>query len=140
MAITPSEVFKFVAVRPVQLATEQEGRVVVIRDPRAADAAGRKKLVAFARQYSSRDLAVRGWAQVDLTPFAGLVDGRRRLVQAYASLRPGEPVPPAAQLVGDAGLSDVDPNDRRGSAHPLGAPYAAPPPPPAGGGPPGRPP
>ncbi|WP_038842802.1 hypothetical protein [Salinispora arenicola] len=103
MAITPSEVFKFVAVRPVQLATEQEGRVVVIRDPRAADAAGGRKLVAFAKEYSSRALAVWGWAQLDPTPFAGLVNGRRRLVRAYTSLRPGEPVPPAAQLAGDAG-------------------------------------
>ncbi|MGN9809469.1 hypothetical protein ACTMSW_08930 [Micromonospora sp. BQ11] len=125
MAITPSEVFTFVAVRPIQLATEQEGRVVVIRDPRAADAADRKKLVAFAKQYSSRDLAVRGWSQLDLTPFAGLVDGRRRLVQAYTSLRPAEPVPPAAQLVGDAGLADVDPNDRRRSDQLWDALYVA---------------
>lgn len=125
MARTSSEVFKFVAVRPVQLATDEESRSGVLRDPRTADAAELRKLAAAARQASSPDEVLRRWQDVDLTPFAALIAGRRRLAAAYTALPPHQPEPPAAQLISAAGLADVDPGDRAASDRLWDALYVA---------------
>src|SRR3954468_18245752 len=111
MTVTPSEVFRFDALRPVQLATERETEVAVIRDRRAATGDGLKQLAAFAQTISSPGRARRRWAQVDLTPFAALAAARLLLLEDYAGLDPHVAAPPAAQFVTSAGLDEVDPAD-----------------------------
>jgi hypothetical protein len=111
MASDTSEVFRFVAVRPVQLPTDEEATVAVIRDRRAVDADAKKQLAAFAQQLDSPAGARRRWQQLDLTSFAALAAGRRAIVEAYAALDPAAPPPTAATLVAAAGLGDVDPSD-----------------------------
>ncbi|MFS0700371.1 hypothetical protein AB6N24_10400, partial [Cellulomonas sp. 179-A 4D5 NHS] len=110
MAPSSSDILKFVAVRPVRLASEEEGRLGVVRDRRAGDPARLEELAKAARQYaSSPEVALRAWAQVDLTPFRPLADARRVLVDACRALDPDVPLP-AADLVTAAGLNDVDPD------------------------------
>ena len=111
MAISASEVFRFVALRPVQLATERETQIAVIRDRRTATQDGLKQLAAFAQGISPSERALRAWAQVDLAPFATLAAGRLLLVEQYTALTPDDADPPAAQLVTSAGLDEVDQAD-----------------------------
>lgn len=111
MAVSSSEVFRFVALRPVQLATEGETEVAVIRDRRADTEDGRKQITAFAHAISSPERARRRWPQVDLTPFAALAAGRLVLLEAYTRLDPNASAPPAAPMVTSAGLDGVDPAD-----------------------------
>jgi hypothetical protein len=96
MASNSNDVFKFVAVRPVQLASDDDTRVDVLRDPRVADARTLAALVKAAAANGSPAAALRRWAELDLTPFRPLAAGRQRLVQDYAGLdvRTTRPPPP----------------------------------------------
>jgi len=111
MATITSDVFKFVAVRPVQLASDDETRIDVVRDPRAASSGELAVLVKAAAATGSPDAAMRRWKDVDLAPYRPLAAGRRSLVLAYTGIAADAPPPAAADLITAAGLAGVDPTD-----------------------------
>ena len=108
-----THVFKFVAVRSVQLATEDEARLSAIRDDRTATSAGLEKLLANLRKTTSPETALRAWSALDLSPLKPLATGWRELRSSYAGLAEGTPAPKGADAVKAAGLpgglaADVD--------------------------------
>lgn len=106
MSIEPSDVFKFVSVRPVQLATEEETSAGVIRDKRVASADMLEKLLGLARTIDSPEAAKRHWSELKLEALTALADGARKLTERYRSLD-SEAAPSGKGLLGELELGKV---------------------------------
>ncbi len=106
MSIEPTDVFKFVSVRPVQLATEEETSEGIIRDPRVASPKKLAKLLGFARGIDSPAAAERHWAGLDLNALTALAQGARGLTERYRGLGTADP-PTGEDLIGALGLGEV---------------------------------
>jgi hypothetical protein len=107
MSSESTNVFKFVSVRPVQLATEEETGDGIIRDARVDSRDRMAKLSSFAREIGSPEAAQRHWATLRLDPLRPLAEGQRKVVERYRSLKDGDPTPSGEQLLRDAGLGTL---------------------------------
>ncbi|HEX6456721.1 MAG TPA: hypothetical protein VF009_09420 [Solirubrobacterales bacterium] len=108
MSSESTNVFKFVSVRPVQLATESETTDGIIRDVRAGSRDGLAKLTGFARGIDSPGAAEKRWEKVHLDRLRPLAEGRRKLVEKYRLPGEKDPAPSGEELLREAGLGELD--------------------------------
>ncbi|HYG96556.1 MAG TPA: hypothetical protein VD741_05550 [Solirubrobacterales bacterium] len=99
-----SNVFKFVSVRPVQLAGKEETEHSIIRDARTGREDGLEKLTRFARKIDSPAAAARHWERLSLGALEPLAAAQRTLVEAYRRLAEGDPDPSGPELLRDLDL------------------------------------
>ena len=78
-----TDVFKFVAVRPVQKATDRETRRTIVRDERRKTPDGIRKLERLARDLAPAGAALARWGNLDLTPLQPLGEGYPDVVRHY---------------------------------------------------------
>ena len=88
-----TDVFKFVAVRPVQRLQSDQTANYFIRDARAATAGGVRKLQLLARQLTDPAQAVEAYKGLDLAPLELLAGQYQALVHLYQSLSNNDPQP-----------------------------------------------
>lgn len=106
-----TDLFKFVAVRPVQHVTEKETQRTTIRDARATNADGVNQLVRLARGLSDSSQALAHWGELNLEALNPLAEGYRELVRRYEELGTEEDAPNVRELLIESGIS-VAPNRR----------------------------
>lgn len=79
-----TDVFKFVAVRPVQLKTDEQTSALFIRDARILTSDGKQQLTRLARSLAQKESAVQQFAAADLSPIEMLADRHAALTQEIA--------------------------------------------------------
>jgi hypothetical protein len=107
MSIEPTDVFKFVSVRPVQLATEAETNEGIIRDERVNSPGEMRKLTAFLHTIDSPGAAQQYREGLKLEGPAALSAGTRKLTERYRELGTAQP-PSGKKLLGELGLGKID--------------------------------
>jgi hypothetical protein len=107
MSVEPTDVFKFVSVRPVQLATEAETNEGIIRDPRVGSAGELRKLTAFLHTIDSPGAAQQYREGLKLEGLAALAEGARKLTERYRGLGTEDP-PSGKKVLGELGLGKID--------------------------------
>jgi hypothetical protein len=85
MADTPplTDIFKFVAVRPAQIAAGEKIKLSTINDTRLSSPAGSERFTAFARGIARPGLALARWADIGLSNLQPLATGEQALVTLY---------------------------------------------------------
>jgi hypothetical protein len=96
------DLFKFVAVRPPQLASDDETARSIIRDARADTPDGATLLARKGRALSTREAALAQWRNLALDELTALAKAHAVLVRHYTSLAPDAPTPDARALLGEA--------------------------------------
>lgn len=114
MGAERSDVFKFVAVRPVQLADKDETKDGIIRDERVDSRDGVAKLREMARSISSAEAARRHWEKLQLDSLTPHVEGARKLTQRYEGLA-STAAPASAELLDELEL-ELPPEKARNEA------------------------
>lgn len=94
-----TDLFKFVAIRPVQRVTERETRRTIIRDERKANPDGAHMLVLLARKLAPPGAALARWREFDLSAIEPLADGYRALVRHYEQMDADEDPPDGRELL-----------------------------------------
>ena len=102
-----TNVFKYLAVRPVQRTTEKETAGAIIRDGRAMVSEGKRELEILARKLSQQGIALEYWEQLDLSMIERLAEGYGELTRSYERLDPVEDPPEGRTLLKEAGLTKV---------------------------------
>jgi len=101
------DAFKFIAVRPPQLASADDTQRTIIRDRRAETADGKQQLSTLGRGLVQREQAQRRWDALDLGALEPLIAGHKALVRIYgAPPEDGVASDLNATLV-EAGLDDL---------------------------------
>lgn len=103
MGAERSDVFKFVAVRPVQLAGDEETKDGIVRDERVASRDGLAKLRELARGISTPEAAHRHWRDLRVDSLAAAADGARKLTHWYEGLT-AEATPTGAEVLSELGV------------------------------------
>lgn len=94
-----TDVFKFVALRPIQLATPMEDARTTIRDGRALKPEGLRNLRVLARELTTIQGALAKWAALDLAPLQHLADHHAPLRDAITALEDGQTLDVGASAV-----------------------------------------
>ncbi|MER9117121.1 hypothetical protein NKH93_10895 [Mesorhizobium sp. M0954] len=111
-----TDIFKFVAIRPTQMANEEDSAATTIRDARAEGADGQRQLEQIARPLATTEGALQKWSQADFSGLKPLVAAYRTLVHRYEQGPPrgladdpaDAPEPPvAADAARDAGIANL---------------------------------
>jgi hypothetical protein len=106
MSVEPTDVFKFVSVRPVQLATEAETSEGVIRDERITSPGELRKLLALVHTIDSPEAAQQYREGLKLEGLAAIAGGARKLTERYRGL--GSEAPPGGKkLISELGLGKI---------------------------------
>jgi hypothetical protein len=108
MATPDTNLFKFVCVRPAQLAAPDETRRGFIHDARAEASDAPQQLAHLTRDLSRPGAALAWWSQLDLTPIGPLVRGHRELLRLYQGIGEGRTAPPVSAALKQSGVADLN--------------------------------
>src|SRR5262249_33156346 len=102
-----TDVFKFVAVRPAQLAQDSDTRMGFIRDKRALTEDGLHDLANIARPLSAQDTALERWRGLDLSRISDLAGRHRELRRNFEAPAAGEALPDPGEVLAEVGWDDL---------------------------------
>lgn len=101
--LSPTDIFKFVAIRPPQLTTAADSGRGFIRDVRARNPDGVQQLVVLARDLSNREAALARWNKLDLDLLRSTADAYVALVTEYQSVDARVSAPDGNEMAKTAG-------------------------------------
>lgn len=107
-----SDIFKFLAIRPPQRASDENTHQTIIRDARAANPDGVRELASLASDLARPEAALARWRELDLSLLAPLVASHRALVRRYEPLPPTDAAPDVRKALNEAGATKII-NDSR---------------------------